>query len=227
MDIDLLMLDDTPDAAAVAYFGGLPPIPAGLAFDWPHCSHCEGPLQYLGRVPHPVDSSKRLLIFQCANDPGMCDEWEPEAGGNKVLVVAAAADAQFAQPPSKGESIFHRAWRAIRRYGQPPSAYVTTLETAWSGHSEICAADSYGDAVAKFDQPDDQRRQVLGQLGGRPDWIQEDETPVCPACGQPMVLAAQLEEGPDPETAMNFGGGWAYVFTCPCPADEARFLSQC
>ncbi|WP_371494421.1 hypothetical protein OG871_04875 [Kitasatospora sp. NBC_00374] len=41
-----------------------------------------------------------------------------------------------------------------------------------------------------------------------------------------MRLAVQLQEGPDPVTAMNFGGGRAYAFTCS-PCTGAAFLWQC
>ena len=206
MSVDLLVLDDAPDLAAAAYFGGLPSLANRSEFHWPQCAECRRPMQYLGRVPHPLDPAKRVLIFQCANDPGMCDEWDPYAGGNQALIVDATPAARFVKPP----------WRG-----------VTTLGASWSGHTEPCAADSYGAAHDEFERSDEQKRFVLGQLGGRPDWLQDDETPTCSACGNPMVLAAQLEEGPGRQASMNFGGGGCgYAFICTCPADEARFLWQ-
>ncbi len=43
-----------------------------------------------------------------------------------------------------------------------------------------------------------------------------------------MRLAAQLEQGPDADTEMNFGGGGtAFVFSCPTHPEQARFLWQC
>jgi hypothetical protein len=68
---------------------------------------------------------------------------------------------------------------------------------------------------------------VLGQLGGEPEWIQDDETPDCPACSAHMTFTASLEEGYDFITSANFGdGGRGYVFTCR-PCAEAAFLWQC
>lgn len=161
-------------------------------------------MQYLGYVSHPIDPAKRVLFFQCQNEPGMCEEWDPESGGNKAVVVEAEGARTSVKPPRKG---------------------VTKLGGRWSGHIEMYSADSYSAAHIEVG---DKRGYVLGQLGGSPDWIQDDETPECPSCGRPMVLAAQLEEGPVHRTAMNFGGcGNAYVFVCPCPAGEARFLWQC
>ncbi|WP_159672502.1 hypothetical protein [Streptomyces mexicanus] len=68
---------------------------------------------------------------------------------------------------------------------------------------------------------------VLGHFGGRPAWIQGDETPSCLSCAPPMSLVVQLEEGPDHSTAMNFGGcGGAYAFACEL-CGRAKFLWQC
>ncbi len=70
------------------------------------------------------------------------------------------------------------------------------------------------------------RNHVLGRLNGTPAWLQYDQTPSCATCAEPMRLAVQLQEGPDPLTAMNFGSGRAYAFTCS-PCTEAAFLWQC
>jgi hypothetical protein len=70
-------------------------------------------------------------------------------------------------------------------------------------------------------------RDVLGQLGGVPWWIQSDGKPDCLVCAEPMRFVAQLEEGRDHRTAANFGGGGCgYAFTCE-PCGEAAFLWQC
>ncbi|MCZ0981704.1 hypothetical protein O1L60_29965 [Streptomyces diastatochromogenes] len=70
------------------------------------------------------------------------------------------------------------------------------------------------------------RRPVLGRLGGAPDWLQDDETPLCPVCARHMAFTAQLEEGHDYATAANFGGGGlGYVFSCQ-HCGEAAFLWQ-
>ncbi|WSQ14941.1 hypothetical protein OG604_48530 [Streptomyces sp. NBC_01231] len=81
-----------------------------------------------------------------------------------------------------------------------------------------------GEWAAGNDRP---ASSVLGQLGGSPVWVQGDETPSCVSCATPMPLIVQLEEGPDHNTAMNFGGcGRAYVFACE-PCGRAKFLWQC
>ena len=69
--------------------------------------------------------------------------------------------------------------------------------------------------------------QVLGRVGGKPEWIQADETPGCPKCGDYMDFLAQLEQGPDASTAINFGGdGLGYAFVCK-DCQEPAFGWQC
>lgn len=68
---------------------------------------------------------------------------------------------------------------------------------------------------------------VVGRVGGEPEWLQNDETPLCAVCVSPMTFTAELEEGPDFATAANFGGGGrGYVFRCD-ECTTAAFLWQC
>lgn len=226
MSINLLLLDGPPitepsgarqahsaamgsaamDSAVVA-FGGLPAAPESVDFAWPTCSGCSGSLKYLGRVPHPIDTSKRVLLFQCGNMPGMCDDWDAESGGNRALVISAVGDVRTVARPTTG---------------------VTILDCHWAGTVHPASGKSYDAARSRAIESGTPSRGILGCLAGEPEWVQGDETPECPGCERPMILAAQLEEGPDHGTAMNFGGGGcAYVFVCSCPLDEARFLWQC
>jgi len=71
------------DDSWVSRSGGLPLAPPG--FVWPLCATCGGPLQFLVQLlPADVPALDHLLlIFMCQNDPGICDEWEPFAGGNR------------------------------------------------------------------------------------------------------------------------------------------------
>jgi hypothetical protein len=72
------------------------------------------------------------------------------------------------------------------------------------------------------------RELIMGQVGGDPGWLQNDETPLCPECTSPMAFAAELQEGHDFATAAaNFGGsGRGYVFRCD-HCMTAAFLWQC
>ncbi len=65
------------------------------------------------------------------------------------------------------------------------------------------------------------------KLGGEPDWIQDDETPACEPCGDPMSFVAQIDsvEHDNPRNLLRqthrsrrqymFGDvGMIYVFYC-------------
>ena len=34
---------------------------------------------------------------------------------------------------------------------------------------------------------------LRSKLGGKPDWEQDDETPMCPNCKEPMLFVAQID----------------------------------
>ncbi|CAH0235730.1 hypothetical protein [Roseomonas sp. CECT 9278] len=203
--IDLLVLDRAaPETSiAVARFGGTPLVPPGFA--WPACHACHGHMRYLCTIAEQAQA-RRHLVFMCQNSPGMCDEWNPDSGGNAVL-PCEGADLLPADLPAQGNAI-----GAARH-----AARVETVEAA-----------GYEDACARWAEAHPGRgREVLGQIGGAPDWLQGDETPACDHCGRALRFVARLEEGPEHGTAMNFGGGAAYLFACDCTWGGGKFLWQC
>ncbi len=184
-------------------FGGLPVKNVDERFEWPVCKNCKGPMQFLGKL----STGKGLeQIFMCQNDPGLCGEWDPDEGGNKVIVTVPE-NLEAAVKPSKGDTT-----RNIE-YGS------TVVEVD---------SDNYTDALTQWKTENNvEPREFLGQLEGEPEWLQGDERPCCNVCKKPMRFVAQLEQGPDWETEMNFGGGGcAYIFDCSCP-DSVKFLFQC
>ncbi|MFE2283934.1 hypothetical protein ACFXDJ_07160 [Streptomyces sp. NPDC059443] len=213
-----------PDAP-VTRTGGNPLAPAGTA--WPGCATCGGPMRFLAQIVldeegRPVAAEglaqggraqgRVMAVFMCCNNPGMCEEWSPTAGGNRALLFPAEALRPMPVPePEKdgdGGSLV---------LGAVNSVALVVMDCADYGSAREEWATRGGNSPAN----------VLGQLGGEPDWLQGDETPSCPACTRPMDLIAQLEEGPDYATAMNFGGGGsAYSFAC-APCARAVFLWQC
>jgi hypothetical protein len=146
-----------------------------------------------------LEGNRLLVIFMCQNNPGMCDEWDANLGGTKALVVSTEA-LRILEPPPQGNT----------QLGEVSGISLTPLE----GEYDAARAGWTGEP-----------REVLGQLGGKPDWIQGDETPTCDGCQQPMTFVAQLEEGHNHQTAANFGGGMAYAFCCSKCA-QAKFLWQ-
>ncbi|QES52218.1 hypothetical protein DEJ50_06505 [Streptomyces venezuelae] len=203
-----------PDAP-VTRTGGIPLAPAGT--EWPHCAECTGPMQFLAQF-FLEDGPGAIAVFMCQNQPGLCQAWDPVAGGNRALLFPSEGLVPVPLPGPDGEGTDADAadgWsvlglgavRAVARAAAPEPDYFDAC-AAWAART--------GRATA----------EVLGQLGGTPYWLQNDETPDCPGCAQPMAFTAQLDEGPDPVTAMNFGSGSAYLHACG-PCGRAAFGWQC
>ena len=165
-------------------------------------------MQFLAQVSLAdveAGSAGLLSIFMCQNDPGLCDEWDATAGGNRAYVFGSGTLHIPAQP---GDG-------------------VAVLDETSAVRFEDVAVDDYRSAPEhRHQQTGRPRREVLGQVGGQAAWLQNDETPGCDDCGRPMAFVVQLEEGHDHRTAANFGGGGCgYGFRCG-PCGTAAFLWQ-
>jgi hypothetical protein len=180
-------------------FGGLPVKAINKTIEWPRCETCKAEMQYQGKIKTDIGIE---MIFMCNNDPGMCDEWDANGGGNKVIIV-------------NEENL---------EFFKPIDTELSLRETVYGAKEIETVAVDYDSARENWTG---NRREVLGQLNGEPSWIQGDETPECDCCKKSMRFVAQLEEGPDYKTIMNFGGGGiAYLFDCKA-GNTAKFLWQC
>ncbi|BCB88698.1 hypothetical protein Psuf_060110 [Phytohabitans suffuscus] len=194
-----------PDASG-SRTGGVPLTPPG--FEWPRCRECSGAMQFLAQIRlADVDPGNvgLLSIFMCQNDPGLCDEWDATAGGNRAFVFGADATKPAAVPADG----------------------ITLLDETSAIEFERVEADDYLQAREGWAQVTSRSAlEVLGQAGGQVAWQQNDETPTCGPCGEPMSFMVQLEEGHDPRTSANFGGGGCgYGFRC-LSCRDAAFLWQ-
>ena len=206
--VQLLVLADGAEDGATpeTVFAGHPSAASG--FEWPKCRSCGGNMQFLGQVRVDSDDKARLLLlFMCQNNPGGCSEWEADEGANAVISVRPEG-LSLQTAPASGET------SRTNRYA-----------------ARVISVDSTDYDAARAEYAERERtspRHVLGCLGGEPAWIQAEQTPSCDTCGQPMQFVAQLEEGPDAEAEMNFGGGGcAYVFVCKVDDASAKMLWQC
>lgn len=183
--------------------GGRPLAPVGL--DWPVCRSCMGAMQFVGQIPLAdlEDWSLPmglLLMFMCQNSPGMCSEWDANAGGTCAMVVPLDSLSPMTLPET-GRTLLGEMSGIML---QPFDGSYADCRKNWGGAP----------------------RDVLGKVGGKPDWTQFDNTPLCDDCGQKMHFVVMLEEGHDPATAANFGGGAGYGFACSSCVGKAKFLWQ-
>jgi len=49
----------------------------------------------------------------------------------------------------------------------------------------------FSDELEKSEYPENLGKR--SKLGGKPDWIQNDETPKCPKCKKPMTFICQID----------------------------------
>ena len=202
------LIIETPKADTKDSVGGVPWAEAET--EWPLCRTCGSPMQFIAQLPlchcgdeRLVARGQRLLLFQCQNQPGLCEEWDADGGGNAALLVSESG-LQRLDVPSGPTLLDAVSPVGFREYDD--------------SRQENSPDDGYYEALAEDSQ-------VLGKIGGRPDWIQGDETPSC-QCGERMVFVAQLEcHGGG---GINFGDvGSGYAFVCPKCSHSAKFLWQC
>lgn len=177
---------DRDDLLNETSFGGLPVRSIDENFEYPKCKTCKSDMQYQGKVKTDIGLE---LIFICQHTPGLCDEWEPDGGGNRVVVLEG----------ENLESFTHDSHKTVIR------------ETNYACKIIEVKANDYEDAIEKSGV---EPRDVLGKLFGEAEWLQGDETPNCNCCNKKMRFVSLLEEGPNFDTAMNFGGGIGYLFDC-------------
>lgn len=163
-------------------------------------------MQFLAQLRIDEDIFARpglLLLFMCEAEAG-CQTFAPASGANTALFVPASMPITILESPADAKPLGFSCTVLIQSYTEGVGYYAARMEWGKTNASS---------------------RDVMGQMGGEPDWIQASEIPDC-ICGNPMKFVAQIEEGPS-EGGINFGGGSAYAFLCDHCESQARFLWQC
>ena len=199
------VLKSTKTSSQKTKLGGIPTNVA--TFKWPQCAHCQENQLFLGQInlaETQIESlagrRQTLLLFQCANNPGMCDDWDPDAGGNAAVLVRDGK--KSIKPPKLGETTSDQ------------EIFVQLV----AYDASVCIETDDDNYVTIFESEEG----IVGKTGGNPVWIQDDETPSC-ECGQIMRFVAIIEEC----SVSNFGGGGAgYAFVCEACKSSAKFLWQ-
>lgn len=202
----ILVQATNPTGELGSWIGGNPMGPQDMP--WPYCRSCEEPMQFLAQIDLTqmkstgiLERDEWLLLFECLNNPGMCEEWDADSGGNAALLVSRAGAVRLEGPPSSEDMLL------------PGFERLAFADFDTSG---FCSEkEAYSAALRQAGV------EVSGKLGGQPMWIEDDETPRC-QCGEAMRFAVQLEEGSE----LYFGGGWGLAFICDNCQDQAKFLWQ-
>lgn len=213
----------------------------------------------------PVPISRRFLfayVFMCSgysdrSGRNQCNTWHPEAGASRITLLESPDpnivprylgvtkwpdfDLTFGPPWSRDEGRV------------PMEALMPTGSEGVDVHLETLIVMPR--TRAERSVPQKSRLEIVErrrkrwrvrlevpyrppqtiQLGGKPIWIQGDETPRCPQCGGAMKLLAQiladLEDTFQKENPawLPFGaGGVAYAFICEgeCSPDGTYLMWQ-
>jgi hypothetical protein len=132
-----------------------------------------------------------IALFACAgtHSGGTCESWEAKGGGNAVFLLdnEALEKKPLAAPPSgaKGPPAVAKARALAYKERFEPDPAVENVEDA----------------------------RLENKVGGYPVWVQSPEEVVCAKCNKPMRFVAQISDALD--RALNFGGGFGYLFVCP------------
>ncbi len=131
----------------------------------PTCKACHESMSLICTIDDPNIIDKPTLIFQCCNDPGMCEDWSPEEGGNCVL-----------------------SHDALSEESSPNEVLIECVSI------DVSEEDLENEDYGYFDiLCDDERfEHVLGKVHGQPMWLQGEETPDC--CSKPMTFTMQFSE---------------------------------
>ncbi|BBD60138.1 hypothetical protein NIES2109_29330 [Nostoc sp. HK-01] len=177
---------------------------APLNTEWVSCRVCGAWMQFLGQIDLEAtiikgicDRKQLLLLFMCSNNPGMCDEWDADLGGNAAILVSKT-NLTSLEPPCDQEEFLSEE-------------ILLTLDECDD------SADTYCDILNQF------QYQICGKIGGEPLWIQDDETPIC-SCGARMKFVVQLEPSTAFDFGDSGSG---YGFVCSVCQQGAKFLWQC
>jgi hypothetical protein len=224
--------------------GGHPDgLPSGA---WPRCNDCGGGMTLIGQFNHHTErlnlgrEGRRLFVFTCENDPGMCASWETDSGANACIVLepealSAAPATTQTSAPVLNEAVI-AGWcecddeidEALRNSFFDDSAFFGTPEQPGLSNSIV-------DAVP-----------LATKFGSVPRWLQgTEEGPVdheflgqidCQMrfLSTPSHVEPWMSRGTDGEVAYwaegpNFGdGGMAYLFADRrCDPPRIKMFWQC
>lgn len=213
------------------------------AVQWPTCRRCKRPMMFLMQFdtgPMAAIASPRagrLFVFQCANAPGSCEDWDAEGGGNAVVWQPNEAPASSVDVvPLRDLAKYNKAKEPGAWCGRLPGAWnikyrpVDELAEPTSERFPDDRSSTIAQVLYRRELARSRVKPLASKAGGRVQWLQGEEDPSCPTCRKPMRFVAQVsaENGVAAlDRWMNFGdAGVSYLFVCDAHG-AARWLWQC
>jgi Domain of unknown function (DUF1963) len=224
-------------APSSSRFGGQPDMAPGEP--WPSCASCKAPMLFvlqidLARSPASHFGSGLLQLFYCATDAGDCETWAPFSGANLPRIVSG--DLSRARPPA-GLPV-HReemllGWERVDDYPDPQEHEELGLEYHYdfkkSAVRIVCPELGIDEAhldVAKYTAEAIASARQGEKLLGWPSWVQGVEYPSCPACGERMRFAFQVDS--EKNVPLMFGDcGIGHITQCPSHPETLAFGWAC
>ncbi len=219
------------EASVSSYFGGRPYIEDGES--WPECKECHQAMEFvfqmnLQELPQPI--SKELQNFEfdlfafyvCR----ACEYWPPfyelrtYRSDSKKISKLTTRPRLFPRFNIEMKSKLSLPdWDGIDELSDeiPSLSEESNSEEPWELF-EVCSE--------RLVQQSDPPENWFGVVGGYPNWIQGDETPICNKCGKSMKLFFELGNVEEANlTWMDFLSA-IYLFYCPEHFEEQELVLQ-
>jgi hypothetical protein len=195
-----------PITEPVTKIGGAPVFLQQM--EWPQCGNCGRDMGFLAqiRLDEPIRFSDRYAmayVFVCpyAGEVG-CYPWDAASGANAVILHSLVGNEVIIVTPDEKLQTSEVAFHF--QHSQEP--FVETY--LWKEESGVHSST---------------------KIGGVPVWVQNDETPTCTKCHEPMMLLAQIDEYAEGMQEFYASDtGLAYIFICvnDCGPHQAVYLAQ-
>lgn len=165
---------------------------------WPACGHCSAAQQLFLQLNIATlpDAAKLLIgkeegllqMFYCIVCEGETDSWEPFAPSHLLRIIPAKGNQQEVSLPHEALTREAGYFDAKRIIGWKAFDDYPSQEEELEDFPELSESD---DAIYEMEDPAMNRSG--DKLGGWPFWVQNEEYPECPKCGNKMHHIYQLD----------------------------------
>lgn len=226
------------------HIGGLTPyVPEALG--WPYCVVCKNPLSFIWQLNFadfraatftPRGLFQFFYCWLCFPLPGssydfesLC-RWFPDFTVDRAM-MSAQVSCPYLDTLPPDQLLLNRPYEVqLLPFLSIPSAESDENPLNAEIRSRICNASGEEFFSMYTHAQDFYLGDCVSQVGGHNDWVQHDETPSCPICGQRAELVGAV--GSDDTNLIWGDTGYWYIFACQaterCPGLLKTFMvSQC